>query len=148
MKNLVRMMLMAIFISNAANAADNSENSNTDLVKNFYNMVFVEHKTVEAADRYLDPSYIQHNPNVATGKKAFVDFFVPFFEKNPSARSEIKRIIPSGDLVMLHVHSKMTSSDRGRAIVDIFRVKDNVIVEHWDVIQAIPEKSANDNGMF
>ncbi len=147
MKNLMLAMAVLLCVSTAAQANDR-ENSNVTLVTSFYNMVFVDHKTVEAADKFLENSYIQHNPNVATGSKAFVDFFVPFFEKNPTARSEIKRVIADGDLVMLHVHSKMTPSERGRAIVDIFRVKDGRIVEHWDVIQAIPEKSANDNGMF
>lgn len=121
---------------------------NSEVVKNFYNMVFVEHKTVEAAEKYLAPSYIQHNPHVQTGRKAFVDFFVPYFKKNPTARSDIKRVVSQGDLVVLHVHGTKTSADRGVAVVDIFRVLNGKIVEHWDVIQAIPEKSANDNGMF
>ncbi len=148
MKNLFTQLLVMAILSSPAIAADNRESANAELVKNFYNMVFVDHRTAEAAEKYLKPSYIQHNPNVATGRKAFVDFFVPFFEKNPAARANVKRVIASGDFVMLHVHSKMTATDRGRAIVDIFRVEDNRIVEHWDVIQTIPETSANENGMF
>ena len=77
-----------------------------------------------------------------------MDFFVPFFKTNPEARSDIKRLISSDDLVVVHVHSKVNPQDRGRAIVDIFKVTNGKIVEHWDVIQPIPQKSANDNGMF
>jgi predicted SnoaL-like aldol condensation-catalyzing enzyme len=62
--------------------------------------------------------------------------------------SDIKRVIAEGDLVVLHVHSRNTLSDRGRAVVDIFRVADGKIIEHWDVIQAVPAKSQNPNTMF
>lgn len=149
MKNYAKILcVFGLLGSNFAHAETSSEQQNIDLVTSFYSEVFVEHKTNDAALKYLEPSYIQHNPNVPTGRKAFIDFFIPFFEKNPSARSEIKRIIASNDLVMVHVHSKMNPLDRGRAIIDIFRVKDDRIVEHWDVIQAIPENSANDNGIF
>ncbi|TKH34666.1 pyruvate kinase, partial [Bacillus cereus] len=53
-----------------------------------------------------------------------------------------------GDTVALHVHSRTNSQDKGVAIVDIFRIKDGKIVEHWDVIQEIPSEAANDNTMF
>ena len=69
-------------------------------------------------------------------------------EKFPSSRSEIKRVVAEGDLVMLHVHSVREPGQRGRAIVDIFRVENGKIVEHWDVIQDVPDKSANTNTMF
>ena len=114
----------------------------------FYESVFARHQAKEAAEKYLTPTYIQHNPNVATGRQPFIDFFVPFFAKNPEARSEIKRVVAEGDLVVLHVHSKLNKDDRGRAVVDIFRVDNGKIAEHWDVMQAIPEKSSNDNTMF
>lgn len=122
--------------------------TNKALVKAFYEMTFVDHKAKEAAEKYLDPDYIQHNPNVPTGRQPFIDFFVPFFAKNPEARSEIKRIAADGDLVFLHVHSKLKKTERGNAIVDIFRVANGKIVEHWDVIQPVPEKAANNNYMF
>jgi len=69
-------------------------------------------------------------------------------EKFPKSRSEIKRVIADGDLVVLHVHSVREPGQRGRAIVDIFRLENGKIVEHWDVVQDIPEKAANDNTMF
>lgn len=121
---------------------------NKKIVTTFYKMVFQDHKVQEAADKYLGPQYKQHNPHVPDGVKPFTDYFIPHFKENPEARSEIKRAIAEGDLVVLHVHSKMNKADRGSAIVDIFRVEKGRIVEHWDVIQPIPEKAANTNTMF
>ncbi len=82
------------------------------------------------------------------GKAPFVNFFTEKFQKNPQAKNEIKRAIAEGNLVVLHVHSTENEKDRGRAIVDIFRVENGKIVEHWDVIQNIPEQSKNTNTMF
>lgn len=65
-----------------------------------------------------------------------------------AAQSEIKNIFADGDYVVLHVHSVLEPGARGLAVVDIFKLDAGKIVEHWDVIQEIPEKSANDNGMF
>lgn len=96
----------------------------------------------------MGDKYIQHNPFVSDGKKPFIDFFVGFYKKHPAAKTDIKRIIAEGDLVVIHTHSKIDESDRGRAVMDIFRVANGKIVEHWDVSQSIPDKSANENTMF
>ena len=82
------------------------------------------------------------------GTAPFVAYFVPYFQQNPQARSDIKRVIVQGDLVVLHVLSREHPQDRGTAVVDIFRVKEGKIVEHWDVQQAVPEDAANSNTMF
>jgi predicted SnoaL-like aldol condensation-catalyzing enzyme len=82
------------------------------------------------------------------GTEALIKFFEPYFANNPQARSEIKRVVADGDLVMLHVHAKANETDRGMAVVDIFRVENGKVVEHWDVVQPIPEKAANENTMF
>ena len=90
----------------------------------------------------------RHNPGVPDGKAPFVSFFTNRFKNTPEARARIVRSSATDDLVWLHVHSTERPGDRGRAIVDIFRVKDGKIVEHWDVVQPVPEKAANDNTMF
>lgn len=136
-----------VFLANGATAASNAK-KNEKLVKDFYEEVFVKHHAKEAAEKYLSKNYIQHNPFVATGRKPFIDFFVPFFQKNPTAKATIKRVIASKNLVVLHVHSQASPGDRGRAVVDIFRVKKGKIVEHWDVAQPIPEKMPHSNTMF
>ncbi|PFD40739.1 pyruvate kinase [Bacillus cereus] len=76
------------------------------------------------------------------------DFFKQDFVKTPNSSAEIKRVVAEGDTVALHVHSRANSQDKGVAIVDVFRIKNGKIVEHWDVIQEIPNETANDNTMF
>ena len=121
---------------------------NKEMVIAFYNMIFQDHKVREALERYVGDRYIQHNPLAPNGTEALIGFFEPYFAKNPEARSEIKRAVAEGDLVFLHVHAKSSAADRGLAVVDIFRVENGKVVEHWDVVQPIPEKSANENTMF
>jgi predicted SnoaL-like aldol condensation-catalyzing enzyme len=118
------------------------------IVVEFYRMAFEQHRVKEAFDRHVGPQYIQHNPMVPDGAEATIGFLSERFRKNPQATNAIKRVIADGDLVALHVLSTSGPGDRGRAIVDIFRVADGKIVEHWDVIQPVPETAANPNTMF
>lgn len=143
---LLLMSLSGFLLSSLATAGDLQ--SNKDTVVAFYELVFQDHKPAEAAERYIGDRYIQHNPHLPDGAEPFVEFFQGFFEKNPDAHNEIKRVIAEDDLVVLHVHSKVNPGDRGRAVVDIFRLEDGKIVEHWDVAQPVPESSANDNTLF
>ncbi|MBJ7931872.1 pyruvate kinase [Bacillus toyonensis] len=120
---------------------------NKKMVVDFYNEVFNKHN-IDIIPKYVSEDYKQHNPFVADGRKAFMDFFKEDFVKNPNSSAEIKRVVAEGDTVALHVHSRTNSQDKGVAIVDLFRIKDGKIVEHWDVIQEIPSEAANDNTMF
>lgn len=120
--------------------------ANKKLVVDFYRTVFIEKRVVEGFERYVAPGYIQHNPQLQSGREATVKFLTS--RSTRESISDIKRVIAEGDLVVLHVHSRNNLGDRGRAVVDIFRVIDGRIVEHWDVIQPVPEKSANTNTMF
>ena len=115
----------------------------------FYEMAFNQHKVKEATEQYVGDVYLQHNPDVAEGGQAFIDAFVPFANAHPKSKAEIKRVMADGDLVMLHVHSTVDEKDRGEAVVDIFRFDEQgKIVEHWDVIQQVPEKTASGRSMF
>lgn len=121
-----------------------------DIVLGFYEAALNE-KDVEKAALYLNDRYIQHNPHVADGPEGLFRFIRYRREHYPDARNEIKRVIAEDDLVALHVHSVVIPGTPGRQIVDIFRVEDGKVVEHWDVIQAIPEElfpPINDNGLF
>ncbi|OJT98528.1 MAG: hypothetical protein BGN83_20255 [Rhizobium sp. 63-7] len=124
-----------------------AEEANRALVLEFYDRFFNRHETAEAA-QVVAENYIQHNPQVPDGKAPFVSFFTGYFKDNPHSRMRIVRSATDGDLVYLHVHSTEGPDDRGQAVVDIFRVENGKIVEHWDVIQAVPETAANDNTMF
>jgi len=121
--------------------------ANKKVVIDFYEKG-LNQKDFEAAAKHFGPRYIQHNPNAPDGIEGFKAFIAMRKEKSPNAKSEIKRVFAEGDYVILHVHSVREPGERGVAIVDIFRLENGKIVEHWDVVQAIPEKPANNNGMF
>ncbi|KVA20144.1 nuclear transport factor 2 family protein [Burkholderia ubonensis] len=124
-----------------------AEEANRQLVLTFYDRFFNQHDIAAAATVVAD-GYKQHNPYVPDGKQPFVSYFTGAFKDNPQSRARIVRSAADGDLVYLHVHSTEHPGDRGQAVIDIFRVKDGKIVEHWDVIQPVPETSANANTMF
>ncbi len=127
--------------------ADPKEEANKKLVVEFYDKA-INQKDFEAASRYFGSRYVQHNPNAPDGIEGFKTFLGFLREKFPQLRSEIKRVFAEGDYVILHVHSVRSPGERGSAIVDIFKLEDGKIVEHWDVVQPIPEKAANTNTMF
>ena len=109
---------------------------------------FIDKKVREAFETWVDPGYIQHNPLAETGRDAAIKFLEPFFASHPDIHYTIARIIADGNLVAVHSHGVFTAGERGLAIVDILRVEGCKVMEHWDVAQPVPEKSANTNGMF
>jgi predicted SnoaL-like aldol condensation-catalyzing enzyme len=113
-------------------AADATGEANKKVVVEFYGTA-LNRKDFEAASKFFGPRYVQHNPTAPDGIESW---------------SEIRRVWAEGDYVILHVHAVRTPGARGSAIVDIFKLENGKIVEHWDVIQEIPEKAANNNGMF
>ncbi|QIO06923.1 nuclear transport factor 2 family protein [Acinetobacter shaoyimingii] len=129
-------------------SAQQTAERNKKIVTDFYEGVFIKHQVKEYSDLYIGNQYIQHNPHVPDGKAPFVDYFTGYFKQNPKAKNVIKRAVAEGDLVFLHVHSTENEQDLGVAVVDIFRVENGKIVEHWDVQQQVPEKAANTNTMF
>jgi predicted SnoaL-like aldol condensation-catalyzing enzyme len=110
---------------------------NTQIVTRFYDMVFHDHRAAEAIALYGGATYHQHTPGAPSGWAALESYLTTHFKANPLARSEIKRVIAQGDLVVVHAHATDNPSDPGRAIVDIFRLEDGKIVEHWDVVEPI-----------
>jgi len=128
--------------------AQSQTEKNKEIAVAFLNMIFNEHKVAEAFELYSVPDYKQHNPYAASGAQAAIGFLGPYLKQNPEASTEIKRVIAEGDLVAIHNNPKMNAKDRGRAVVDIFRLENGRVVEHWDVVQDVPEKSANENTMF
>ncbi|ANF98129.1 ester cyclase [Paenibacillus bovis] len=133
--------------STTAKATASQQTKNKQLVLNMYKEVFNEHK-LNKISSYIAKDYIQHNPLAADGRQAFADFFGAYIKQNPNLKADVKRIVAQGDLVMAHYHVTTGKQDKGMAVVDIFRIKNNKIVEHWDVGQTVPDKSANDNTMF
>jgi predicted SnoaL-like aldol condensation-catalyzing enzyme len=109
---------------------------------------YIDKQVRKAFETWVDPGYIQHNPMAATGRDAAIGFLEPFIAHNPAVHYEIKRIIADGNLVAVHSAGHFAAGDSGVAIVDILRVKGCKVMEHWDVVQPVPEKPANTNTMF
>lgn len=128
-------------------ASKDMTQTNKQLVESFWNEVFNKHN-VSIINGTVGSNYTQHSPSVKDGKEAFYSSISGFLKEFPKSTAEIKNIVAEKDYVFIHNHIKLNPQDRGQAAVDIFRVQDGKIVEHWDVIQDIPEKSENTNTMF
>ncbi len=127
--------------------SDRIEQMKQDAVA-FYSLMFNAGQPREAIERYAGREYIQHNPGVGDGKRAFIDYFERMARDWPGKTVEVKRVVAEKDLVVLHCHQHWPG-DEDYAGIDIFRFDDDgKIVEHWDVLQVVPEASRNDNGMF
>ena len=140
-------VVAATWLALTAAAQPSQLELNKRIATEFYDAA-INRKDCAAASHYLGNDYRQHNPTAADGReglRAFIDFLRTRF---PNQRGDIKRVIAEGDLVVLHVHSTRGDDTPGRAIVDIFRLENGKVVEHWDVIQDVPAQPANANGMF
>ena len=122
--------------------------ANKRIVREWNALAINQRKPEEAVAKYLGPNYRQHNPGAADGAEPFIAAVNGFAQTFPEFRMEPKRIIAEGDIVVLHSHLIREPGDRGRAVVDIFRLENSKIVEHWDVVQEVPETSANSHTMF
>lgn len=152
---MIRMILASLafvalaFTAPQATASDAAKlERNKKNVVEFYNAALNE-KNFEKAATYLGATYIQHNPTAPDGPEGLKGFINFLREKFPNNKSEIKRVFAEGDYVIVHVHAVREPGTRGNAIIDIYRMDENgKVVEHWDVVQPIPEKAMNNNGMF
>ena len=138
---------MNVALENRDGYLDPKLEANKKTVMAFYE-AGLNNKDFEAASKFIGERYVQHNPLIADGIEGFKTFLGFLKETLPGLRGEIKKILAEGDYVILHAHGVRAPGDRGSAIIDIFKLENGKIVEHWDVMQPTPESAVNQNGMF
>lgn len=125
----------------------NQENNKQSAMA-FYDLMFNQNQPEKAVKKYVGDSYRQHNPHVEDGKEGFISYFKRMQEEYPGKKVHFKRVLADGDKVVLHCH-QVWPGHLEYVGIDIFRFDDNgKIVEHWDVLQEIPDKMAHGNGML
>lgn len=146
---MIPMVGMALLVCATAHAeAARCALTPKQVATRFMTEFYLEKDVRKAFETWVDPGYVQHNPMAATGREAAIAFLEPFFAGHPDIRYSIARVIADGNLVAIHSHGVFSPGDRGIAVVDILRIEGCKVMEHWDVVQAVPEKAANSNGMF
>ena len=101
-----------------------------------------------AVDRFIAPGYIQHNQLAEPGRDGLKRFLDTIKAETPHAVHDIKRAFVDGDHVTVHYHVRRWPGDPGWAVIDIFRIADGLIAEHWDVMQDVVEGGPNPIGPF
>jgi predicted SnoaL-like aldol condensation-catalyzing enzyme len=123
------------------------EQKNLKAVLDFYEVV-INDQQYERAGEFLDDNYIQHKPEVETGPQGVLDFLRYIYSKSPDHKARIVRAFADGDYVILHVHVMNAVEAKDLAVMDIFRVENGKLMEHWDVASPVPETAKNVNGVF
>ena len=138
----------ACYVGAAAVQRDmGQEEENIRIATEFYDLL-LNQKDWERGSAMIGNRYVQHNLNAPDGIEGIKAHIEMLARDYPQNRGEIKRAFSRGDLVALHIHNRRSPDVRGNTVVDMFRIEDGKVVEHWDVVQAIPERAQNDNTMF
>ncbi|MDE2434963.1 MAG: nuclear transport factor 2 family protein [Sphingomonadales bacterium] len=144
----IAIALAALGLLGACSTAPaDSAARNRKIIEDFARVFYQEKDVKRAFETYVVPGYIQHNPGIADGRDAAVAALTPMFSA-PGSRFEVKHIVVEGDMAVIHLFGQGDPATKGAAVADIYRLKDGKIVEHWDILQPMPEKSANPHPMF
>lgn len=118
------------------------EQANLDLVLALFAEV-LNPMDSSAVDRFIAPDYVQHSQLAPPGREALKAFLDKIRAETPEAVHDVKRAFVDGDHVIVHYNVRRWPGDKGFAVIDIFRVKDGLIAEHWDVLQDVVEGGPN-----
>ena len=116
------------------------------IITEFARLFYLERDVAAAFETFVAPGYIQHNPGIPDGRDAAVAALVPMFA-DPDFHADLKRVLADGDYGVIHLRG-YRGDQRGGAVMDLYRVADGKIVEHWDVIQPIPDTARNDHPLL
>ena len=141
----IRILTIAALLATSAAA---QPPDNAGVAVGFLKQVFNRHQVDEAAQTYLGPVYVQHDLDSLNGTSAFLAALKADLAANPQASIEVKRVIADGHLVLVHSHYHQKPGDLGTAGVDLFRLQNGKLVEHWEVRQPVSKSSANGHSMF
>ena len=122
-----------------------------EVAARFIELFHHQDNPVDAFTCWVHPDYIQHNPNAPTGRDATLEVLAAAVRDNPELTHDVKRVIYGNDnLVAVHHHFRRKRDERGWAVVDILRIEGGYVVEHWDVMQPVPDpaEAKNENTMF
>ena len=120
--------------------------TNRQIVEDFLDLINRQRRVREAFERHVGDEYIQHNPTAGNGREDAIAL-IERLSTTPGFNPVVKRMVAEGDLVAVHMHIRFGGSP-GLAVMDMFRLENGKIVEHWDVIQDVPAQTASENSMF
>lgn len=146
MRRFLTAAALVLALSGCTLRGDETER-NRKIIEDFAQTFYTEKNVPKAFADHVVPDYIQHNPGIADGRDAAVAALTPMFS-SPGARFDIKRIVVDGDYAVIHLFGQGDPKTPGAAVADIYRLEDGKIVEHWDILQPMPETSANPHPMF
>ncbi len=130
---------------------DRSQIPAREVADRFIEVFYNQNRLTDAFAQWVHPDYIQHDPNSPTGRDGTIEVLAEHMGRHLRMTHDIKRVIHGQDgTVVVHYHFRREPNDRGLAVVDIFRIEDGYLVEHWDITQPVPdpETCKNQNGMF
>ena len=157
-QKLAVVVLVAAFaapIGAQAQPPDGETAQTAAVGRDFVHMFFVQHNVTAALNKYAAPDLIQHNPDIENGGDGDLKFFAARRKRDPSHfqpesqwRDSVDHFLVDHDLFAVHHHVYTSATDRGRVFLDLYRVVNGRIVEHWDIIQPVPDASKNSNTMW
>ena len=130
---------------------DREQLSVRDVADRFIEVFYRQGRLVDAFRAWVHPDYVQHHPSSPTGRDGTIGVLAEHMERHPHMVHDVKRVIYGEDgLIAVHYRFAFAPEDRGMAVIDLFRIERGYLVEHWDVIQPIPDPATakNNNGMF